>query len=135
MTHLVFYRADQKLKVYADDGSEEVPKIGGWRAANNVDSHSNGPWPVGIFSFLEWIRPLPVDGPASSLGKHGILIFGVKDRPGMGVHSGRAGVKDGLGREGFEHCTEGCIRTEDPMMAALTELHGSDPIRTLQVLP
>jgi hypothetical protein len=73
------------------------------------------------------------DPPQSPYGSHGIFIFDVPDREGMGVHSGREGVPDGLGRSGFLHCTMGCVRTTDDAMAQLVTTHSTDPITAITI--
>jgi len=99
-------------------------------ACNFVDSHSNGPWPEGSFTFDRY-DPAAADGVNGAYGSHGILIFRVPGRTGMGIHSGRATTPDGLGRVGPQHCTLGCIRTTDEAMAALIPV--CVPGSTLQV--
>ena len=92
-----------------------------YQARNNVASNSRGPWPIGIFTFQrydpkpEGLEPDP-EGP---FGAHGILIFDVPGRTGMGLHAGRATSPDGLDRCGIDHCTEGCIRLWEADMAQL----------------
>lgn len=128
MSVLVFDHAT--LRAYDADGAD----LGAWPAANNVDSHCKGPWPPGEFDFL-WLLVGAADGPDGAYGSHGIFIFDVPGRTGMGVHSGRATVPDGLNRCGVAHCTLGCIRTEDAAMARLRELHARDPIKAIKVIP
>jgi hypothetical protein len=102
-----------------------------WIAANNVDSHSNGPWPFGEFP-LVYYNDLAADGPKGAYGSFGILVFNVPGRSGMGIHSGRWQVPDGLGRSGPFHCTMGCIRTTDAVMQQLLTQHQRTPITLLR---
>ena len=106
---------------------------GPFTAYNNVDSHSNGPWPDGTFSFIGYNTHAALSDPDSEYGAHGILIFNVPNRTGMGVHSGRAGIPDGLGRSGPQHCTLGCIRTTDEAMAAFLQVIAGDPMQSIDV--
>jgi hypothetical protein len=101
-------------------------------AANNVDSHSLGPWPLGTYAFA-WYDRAAADGPNGAYGSYGALIFSVPGRSGLGIHSGRVDALDGLGRCGVLHCTEGCIRTTDQAMAALVALQASDPVESVSV--
>ena len=128
MSTLQFDRPSSLLILSATDGT----LIGTWNAANFVDSRSNGPWPSGTYSFLYYL-PHPEDDAESAYGSNGIFIFRVPNRDGMGVHSGRATIPDGLGRVGYQHCTEGCIRTVDTATAQLRRTRGIDPILTISV--
>lgn len=91
-------------------------------AGNNTTPNSNGPWPNGNYPF-SWYNPRPSGGP-QSFGSHGIFIFDVPGRSGMGVHSGRRGPGS---------ATEGCIRTDDPCMKQIKTLHSSDPLTNVTV--
>lgn len=112
---LCFDRLAELLHVMSGDGCTT------WRACNNVDSSSRGPWPPGVY------QPDPegflavggVDGlPAGRYGAY-FLRYVVPGRVGMGIHAGREGDADGAGRSGPAHATMGCIRTSD---AAMTEI-------------
>jgi hypothetical protein len=107
---------------------------GPWAAANFVDSSAAGPFPSGTVPFIGWHHH-PDDAPESPFGLYGIILFSVVGRTGMGIHSGRAGVPDALGREGIFHCTLGCLRTSDAAMAALARIHATDQIIALTVAP
>lgn len=128
MSALAFDRAAGFLTAAGKDGTP----IGKWPAANNVDSHSHGQWPKGIFNFA-YVVAHPGDDENSAYGSHGILVFTVPGRYGMGVHSGRQDIPDGLHRIGVEHCTMGCIRTTDDAMAAIVAMHKQDPIAVITV--
>ena len=129
MSTLQFHREANELALLRADGTT----IGPFEAANNVDSHSKGPWPDGQYDFDHY-GTHPDDAPDSSYGSHGIFIFDVPDREGMGVHSGREDVPDGRARSGFLHCTMGCVRTTDDAMAQLVTTHRSDPITTIDIV-
>lgn len=107
------------------DSSLEFP------AANNLDSAcldkfpANGHWPIGRYPFAAWNRHSD-DGPNSAFGSFGILTFTVPDHSGLGVHSGRRDVPDGRGRKGKDHCTEGCVRTDDDSMRVIVGQHQID---------
>ena len=128
MSTLAFARGNEQLTLRASDGSV----LGTWDAANFVDSRSKGIWPNGQYNFAYYVDH-PDDPPESAYGSHGILIFEVPGREGMGVHSGRQGVPDGFGRSGFEHCTMGCVRTTDDAMAQLIRTHQMDPIASIVI--
>ena len=128
MSTLQFRREANELTLLRADGMT----IGTWDAANNVDSHSDGIWPYGEFDFNRY-KTHPDDAANSSYGSHGIFVFTVPGRDGMGVHSGRERIHDGLGREGFLHCTMGCVRTTDEAMAQLVLTHRTDPIATIDI--
>ena len=129
MSTLQFRREANELTLLSGDGTKTS---GPWDAANNVDSHSKGPWPDGQYDFDHY-GTHPDDAPDSSYGSHGIFTFDVPDREGMGVHSGREEVPDGLGRCGFLHCTMGCVRTTDDAMAQLVTTHRIDPITAITI--
>ncbi len=128
MATLDFSRTGSKLQLTAANGTV----IGSWDAANNVDSGSKGPWPNGSYKFDYYVAH-PGDPPNSAYGSHGFFGFDVPGREGMGVHSGREGVADGLGRSGFRYCTFGCIRTTDEATAQLVKTHAIDPIASITV--
>ena len=102
-------------------------------AYNNVDSHSKGRWPDGMFVYLDYHSHPALSDPDSEYGSHGILIFDVPNRTGMGVHSGRQEVPDGLGRKGPAHATMGCIRTTDDAIAAFLAVTATDALSAIQV--
>ena len=99
-----------------------IPRTGAplqFEARNNVDSKARGPWPEGTYQADILV---PVHGPdGEEGGTYGpwFLRFIVGARTGMGLHAGRAGDQDGLGREGPAHATKGCIRTTAEAMRAL----------------
>jgi hypothetical protein len=128
MSTLQFKRGLNELSLTLANGDV----LGPFDAANNVDSHSKGPWPAGTFDFDHY-APHPGDSADSAYGSHGIFIFSVPEREGMGVHSGRATVPDGLGRTGYRHCTYGCIRTTDDAMAQLLRANAMDAIASISV--
>jgi hypothetical protein len=128
MSTLEFHRSLNEIALLSGDGSI----VGTFKAANNVDSHSRGPWPDGQYDF-DHHGTHPDDAPDSPYGSDAIFIFDVPDREGMGVHSGRESVPDGLGRRGFLHCTMGCVRTTDDAMAQLVTTHSTDPITAITI--
>lgn len=139
MSTLLFTRSSHTLELIPSAVSDDTvafeapplsPQV--FDAYNNVDSHSHGPWPDGDYEFV-FYNPHVGSGPDSDFGAHGIFIFNVEGRMGMGVHSGRQEVADGLGRLGPEHCTMGCIRTTDDGTLAVLKLHATDPLTAITV--
>lgn len=122
-----------------------IPEIGNpcfiscFKACNNVDSTSKGNWPEGIFKSDQLVR---VDGeeslPSGRYGRWFLRFENFNDngtvRTGMGLHSGRKGVPDKRGREGYKHATMGCIRTEMGAMEYIAERWTSDPVSKLSVI-
>jgi hypothetical protein len=128
MSALRFDRVAELISLTRQDGSQ----VGSWPAANNVASGSK-PFPDGQWAFA-YHKDHPEDpGPDSAYGSYGIFIFTVPGRTGLGVHSGRASVPDGLGRVGPEHATNGCIRTTDDATLAILTLTATDALTTLTV--
>jgi hypothetical protein len=121
MSKFLFTRSSGTLTWSGGDGFQID-----FDACNNVDSHSHGPWPPGTYPFA-WYDKAAADGPDGAYGSYGVLIFSVPGRSGMGVHSGRYTVPDGLGRTGMAHATMGCIRTTDEAMAAIIGAYAGDP--------
>jgi len=129
LSTLKFDRAARQIILKRQDGSE----VGAWPAANNPSSgHApfpDGQWPYGYH------KDHPEDpGADSAYGSYGIFVFTVPNRTGLGVHSGRADVPDGLGRKGPAHATNGCIRTTDNATLAILNLNKSDTLETLTVV-
>ncbi|HEV3262964.1 MAG TPA: hypothetical protein VG013_39385 [Gemmataceae bacterium] len=119
MSYLVFGRMSHTIELYSSKGQV----LGSWTAYNNVDSRSRGIWPDGRYQFSNW-NAHPGLGVDSSYGTHGIFVFDVPGRTGMGVHAGRLHV----GRQqGPAHPTMGCIRTTEEAMAKIQEVHSGDP--------
>jgi RHS repeat-associated protein len=105
LDYLVFNRSGRRLTLF--DRCDR--SIGSWNASNNAP---HNPWPNGTFNYIDWIDHSE-SGPADNFGSHGNFVFDVPGHTGMGVHSGREGDPDQLGREGWRHATDGCIRTTD----------------------
>ena len=131
MSQLEFHRASQIIVLIHSDGTN----LGQFDAANNVDSHSRGPWPDGTYTFVtEYPPPQGAnDTPDSEYGDGPRFLFDVPGRDGMEVHAGRASVPDGLGRIGFRHCTMGCIRTTRAAIQAIDQMHKGDPLTEIVV--
>lgn len=130
MSHLDFDRVSQKIQLF---DHFNVALTAPFAAFNLVDSRSRGPWPDGTYRYQGYNAHAEVADPDSEYGRHGILVFAVPGRSGMGVHSGRARIPDGLGRVGPQHCTLGCVRTTDEAMAAFVEAARRDPIESITV--
>lgn len=129
MSSLRFDGSDHAIQLIGSGGDITGP----FTAYNNVDSHSKGPWPGGTYSFSGYNTHAELSDPDSEYGAHGILIFNVPGRTGMGVHSGRAEIADGLGRMGPKHCTLGCIRTTDEAMQAFLQIIAGDAMQSVEV--
>ncbi len=123
---LAFDRAANLIHVMTGDGCRC------FRACNNADSSSRGPWPVGVW------RPDPEgfiavggeDGlPGGAYGPY-FLRYVVPGRVGMGIHSGREEDVDLAGRSGPDHATKGCIRTSGVAMEEIARV-----VAAAKVLP
>ena len=93
----------------------------GFPAANNAQRQSRGPWAPGTYEF-DYPTSHRDDSPTSSFGSNGNNVFRVPGCNGCGVHSGKEGKPDGLGRSGIGHATEGCIRTTDDATRLIRDL-------------
>ena len=124
---LSFDQASLTLTVTSSAGGVQT-----WPAANNVASDSAGPWPPGVYTYVQHVTHAD-DGPDSAYGSYGGLLFNVPGRTGMEVHSGRQDVPDGLGRMGPAHCTEGCIRTTYAAVAAILAAMADDALQDITV--
>jgi RHS repeat-associated protein len=100
---------------------------GTFPANNNTTTTSNGPWPNGTYN-RSGSNPHPESDANGAYGSHGIIIFDVPNRTGMGLHSGRAdsGAQN--------HPTLGCIRTTDESMGFLRNLEKTDPVTSMTVV-
>jgi RHS repeat-associated protein len=112
-TSLAFSRSTGTLTATNQNGTV----IGVYPAGNFTVSSSNGPWPNGTYS-PSYYNAHPESGSTGAYGSHGIIVFGVPGRSGMGLHSGRSGPKSP---------TLGCVRTTDDAMGYLVDrtLNGS----------
>jgi hypothetical protein len=126
MSELLFVRGFHSLTLFDNLQS----RVGTWEAYNNVDSHAHGIWPMGRYDFDYWVshHGLGVD---SAYGTHGIYVFKVPGRTGMGVHAGRKNVGK---LKGPQHPTMGCIRTTEDAMAVIQSTHsGGDKLGSIMV--
>jgi RHS repeat-associated protein len=121
LSSVIFNRANGTLTLLDKDGVVIMV----CDAANNTTRHSKGPWPNGTYPYLRHSEH-PVD-PNGPFGSHGILLFNVRGRPGMGIHSGRANSG------GPQHRTLGCVRTTDDCMRRIMELQSTDPLKGFTV--
>ena len=127
LSSLVFNRKNGTLTLFDKDGKVIIM----CSAANNAQRSSNGPWKNGTYPFLQHNdHPSDPNGP---YGSYGIYIFNVPGRTGMGVHSGRENVSDGLGRKGPEYATDGCVRTTDTCMQQITNFQSNDPLTKIAI--
>jgi hypothetical protein len=123
-SELVFERNKHRLTLLDQSGK----KVAEFEAFNNVITGKE-PFPAGVFKFAH-TKKHKDDAPGSAYGSHGIVVFDVPKRTGMGVHSGRADAKR---NPGPKHPTLGCIRTTDDAMKRILELHSTDKITQLKV--
>jgi hypothetical protein len=130
VSHLLFDRGALRISLLGTNGTVLA---GPFEACNNVDSHSQGPWPDGTFPYIGYNAHPALSDPNSEYGAYGILIFDVPDHIGMGVHSGRRDIPDGLGRTGPQHCTLGCVRTTDQAMASFLRVISADSLLGISV--
>lgn len=121
LSSLVFNRADGTLTLLDKNGHVVIV----CDAGNNTTKHSKGPWPNGTWPYSGHNNHPP--DPNGPYGSHGIFIFKVPGRSGMGVHSGRANSG------GPKHPTLGCVRTTDNCMQQISNFVGTDPLKTITI--
>lgn len=119
LSSVVFTRNSGTIDIYGADGE----LLFSCEAGNLVARRSKGPFPNGTYPFAYYKRH-PESGPTDGYGSHGIFIFKVPGRPGLGLHSGRHGPKSP---------TLGCIRTTDNCMKNLVDLVKQDPLTGITV--
>jgi RHS repeat-associated protein len=125
---LTFDRSAETLSLYKNNGD----LVGTYNASNNATTGTSQ-WPNGTFTF-SWHSPHPNAAESDAISASGNYIFNVPDRTGMGVHAGRVGVTDAAGRTGWQHATEGCIRTtEEGMTAINNRIQANDPLTQIIV--
>lgn len=106
-TTLDFSRSTGSLAATNQNGTV----VGVYPAGNFTVSGSGGSWPDGSYSPTHYNRH-PESGPTDAYGSNGIIVFGVKGRTGMGLHSGRSGPNSP---------TLGCVRASDDTMGYLVD--------------
>ncbi len=137
LSSLSFSRGEGRLRIYDRSGD----LVGDFPAANNAVNPSAdplipggyGPAPTGTFPTGAQVR----DKPGGLTGRFGSGILDVYlppgptgvPRTGVGIHAGRWQTCDPAGRCGWEHATQGCIRTTEDAMELLRDLirHGDPP--------
>ena len=69
-------------------------------------------------------------------GSYGIIRFNVPGHTGIGIHAGREKTADRTPQRsmGPDHVTQGCIRTDEATMQALTILMMTDPLDSITVI-
>lgn len=113
------------------DGSGNVR--GSFPAYNNAQRGSRGQWADGTYVYDYHTRHID-DAPNSAYGSNGNYVFRVPGCSGCGIHSGRQGTPDQLGRTGPQHATSGCIRTTDAATDLIGQLErNGDPVRRMTV--
>jgi RHS repeat-associated protein len=139
-SYLIFDGNTDTITLYTKEGV----KVGTWPAYDNVDSRATiGKLVDGTYDFEKW-NPVPAQGaaatPQGSIGPYGVFVLDPflgadsKSHAGVGVHAGRAGVRDARGRSGPEHATLGCVRACGPAMIAIQRLEKADPLQKLTVI-
>src|SRR6185437_3627757 len=119
--------------------------VGIWPASDNVCTRATvGKLVDGSDPFLDTSSPHlhvgSADTARGAFGPDGIFRLQQfegadgKEHTGVGIHAGRAGVPDALGRTGAEHATMGCVRTCAAATGAMRELAKTDPLQTLKVI-
>jgi uncharacterized protein RhaS with RHS repeats len=121
LSSLIFNRQNGTLTLLDKDGNVVIV----CDAANNTTKNSKGPWPNGTYPYSGHNNHPP--DPNGPYGSHGINIFNVPGRSGMGVHSGRANSG------GPQHPTLGCVRTTDNCMNQINNFVGTDPLKTITI--
>jgi uncharacterized protein RhaS with RHS repeats len=119
LSSLDFDRGNSTLTIRDNSGNILVS----FPAANNTTSTCKGPWPNGTYPYAYYNRH-PESGATGPYGLNGIFVFDVPDRPGIGVHSGRACPQSK---------TLGCVRTTDTATSYLRTLNSIDPIKKILI--
>jgi len=101
--------------------------VGTFSANNKTTTTSSGPWPNGTVPYT-YSNPHPESDANGPYGSHGIFVFNVPGRSGMGLHSGRAN------NGAQNHPTFGCIRTTDAAMSFIRDFVPGDPLTTMTVI-
>jgi RHS repeat-associated protein len=128
LSSVVFDRGSGTILIYSGSGQ----LLAAFPAANNVQSSAPaGAVPNGTFPYVGHV---PHSGGSSGpYGSNGNFVFNFPNGSGIGIHSGRVGVPDGLGRTGYQHATNGCIRTTDAATSFLGNLNSTDPLTSITV--
>jgi hypothetical protein len=114
--------------------------VGTWPANNRTANSATLPFvPNGAHTVVDTHTPhrhsATQDSANGAYGSHGIIRFEVPGHEGVGVHSGRENTPDGTpeaGR-GTDHVTNGCIRTTDEAMQAITDTMANDQLSQIVV--
>ena len=139
---IAIFDREKEYIVFLEDTHRKRVTTSTWKAANNTDSRSKGPWPPGVYEAHQLIR---VTGhKADRDGAYGPWFMAFRPftdsttglrRTGMGIHAGRENDADGRGRTGHQHATMGCIRIEPPGMSLIVGRHlAGDDLEKMWVL-
>ena len=114
--------------------------IGSWDANNRTDSHATLQFVQnGTYNFQDTRtthRHGAEDTANGQYGTQGIARFDVPGHDGVGVHAGRQTSPDRTPQRGVgpDHVTEGCIRTTEAAMQAITNAMRQDPLTSMTVV-
>lgn len=119
LSSIEYIRSEGTIYVYDGDGNLKYSCAAGNNLTKKAKKNwENGNWTNGTYSYSHYNRHAE-SSTTGSYGSHGIHVFTVPGHSGVGVHSGRNGP---------ESVTEGCVRTTDPCMELINELHKTDPL-------
>ncbi|AQS86059.1 MAG: L,D-transpeptidase [Acetobacter aceti] len=138
MSQLVFDGTEETLVLIDKNGKS----VGSWHANNRTDSHATLHFvPNGSLPFQDRTAPHRHSAPNADTvngeyGSFGIIrMMPFDGHAGVGVHAGRANTPDKsiLRGIGPDHVTQGCIRTTEDAMKAITGVMAQDPLLTITV--
>jgi hypothetical protein len=136
MSELTFNGNDHTITLRDRNGQV----VGTWEANNRTASTATLPYVRnGNYQVQDRHQPhthgAREDTADGEYGSHGIIRFNVNGHDGVGIHSGRNNTPDRTPQQGTgtDHVTNGCIRTTDEAMRAISETMQQDPLLTVHV--
>lgn len=140
MSTLVYDGAANTITLLNNEGES----VGSWPAHNRVERAATIRYvPNGTYHLADRSAPHrhagsdrhgPLDSANGAYGAYGIVRLNpFQGHAGIGVHSGRANLRDGHGNVGPKHVTQGCIRTTDDAMSVISRTMHSDPLDSIIV--
>lgn len=125
---LTFDRSDQKLSLFNNSGT----LIGTYDASNNAQSGTSQ-FPAGSFDYHHFTLH-PNAQASDAISASGFYGFDVNGNTKYGIHAGREGQTDLAGRTGWKYATNGCIRTTEAAMTAISScFQSNDPLTSITV--